>query len=199
MKKYAWIACVILWHASPGTTQAGVIVNIQEFGSNVVVTGSGTINTTALSNIGTTNNFGLVEGGFPLGSFVVVGPTQIVSQQVYSGITGPPIFGTGPQFRADSGAGNTFGVVANNVLDLPIGYVSGSFLKGTSTYSGQTVSSLGLTPGTYVYTWGSGSSADSFAVNISPVPEPATLTLLGIGIAGMAGYAWRRKRQRATV
>jgi hypothetical protein len=30
--------------------------------------------------------------------------------------------------------------------------------------------------------------------SLGPVPEPSTLTLLGIGIAGMAGYVWRRKR-----
>jgi hypothetical protein len=27
--------------------------------------------------------------------------------------------------------------------------------------------------------------------------EPGSLTLLGIGIAGMAGYAWRRRKQQA--
>src|SRR5260370_941061 len=37
-----------------------------------------------------------------------------------------------------------------------------------------------------------------FLYEIAPVPEPATFALFAIGIAGMAGYAWRR-RQLATV
>jgi hypothetical protein len=36
-------------------------------------------------------------------------------------------------------------------------------------------------------------------VATASVPEPTTLTLLSIGIAGMAGYAWRRKKQQAKV
>jgi PEP-CTERM motif-containing protein len=33
--------------------------------------------------------------------------------------------------------------------------------------------------------------------DVSATPEPASVTLLGIGIAGMAGYGWRRRRSTA--
>jgi hypothetical protein len=35
------------------------------------------------------------------------------------------------------------------------------------------------------------------AVSSSTTPEPASLTLIGIGAFGMMGYAWRRRRQQA--
>jgi hypothetical protein len=38
---------------------------------------------------------------------------------------------------------------------------------------------------------------DFDSVTLTPVPEPSTLTLLGLGIAGMAGCAWRRRKANA--
>jgi hypothetical protein len=37
-----------------------------------------------------------------------------------------------------------------------VGYVSGGALSVTSTYANPTFSSLGVTPGTYEWTWGDG-------------------------------------------
>jgi hypothetical protein len=32
---------------------------------------------------------------------------------------------------------------------------------------------------------------------VSPVPEPASLTLFGLGLVPLAGYAWRRRQKAA--
>ena len=69
-------------------------------------------------------------------------------------------------------------------------------LSDTATWDDTTISGLGLTPGTYTWTWGSGATADSFVINIPPVPEPTTLTLLGSALFGL-GVVYLRRRAKA--
>ena len=56
------------------------------------------------------------------------------------------------------------------------------------------VASLGLTPGTYEWTWGTGMDADSFTLQIGPAGVPdtgSTLSLLSFASLGLV--ALRRK------
>jgi hypothetical protein len=72
--------------------------------------------------------------------------------------------------------------------------MSGDPLSDTSTYDNATFASLGATPGTYTWTWGSGAHADSFTLQIgaAAVPEPSTWAMMLLGFAGL-GFAGHRK------
>lgn len=110
-------------------------------------------------------------------------------------ISGPSDFGAGPVFLSSSGGGDTVGIFTVGVVLLPVDYVSGSALSDTSTWDSSTIAGLALTQGTYVYTWGSEATADSFTVNIgdSPTPEPGTTYLLGV--AGVSLVIHRLRKQ----
>jgi hypothetical protein len=97
---------------------------------------------------------------------------------------------------------NLFNFDSNTVLYVPQGYVSGAPLSGTATWEGETIDSLGLFPGTYVWSWGDSAAADSFTLVIvapdgpgTPVPEPAAALLLGAGLLGLGAV----RRCRPTV
>ena len=97
---------------------------------------------------------------------------------------------------ASSGSGDRVGIDQDSgELFAPAGYVSGSSLSSSDTWDSRNFASLGVTPGTYVWTWGSGADADSFTLQIgaTAVPEPASLTLLAMGLAGL-GMVLRTRR-----
>lgn len=79
-------------------------------------------------------------------------------------------------------------------LGVPLAYVSGSALSSSMEFANQTFASIGLKPGTYIRTWGSGSNADSLTVRIGPaaVPEPASVLMVGVGLLTLAGVRHRR-------
>jgi hypothetical protein len=151
-------------------------VTLTEEGPNVVATGSGAINTTALVLLSHQSNFAGIEPKF---AAIFTGPTSFPLNTVYAGLTGPTNFGSGSQTLASSGSGMFVGVAGlSGSIYVPRDYVSGMPVMSTLTWDNATFASLGVTPGTYVWKWGSGANAGSF-------------TLRALGGAGFAGHKRR--------
>ena len=100
---------------------------------------------------------------------------------------------------ATSGSGDFTGIVplAGN-LHPPGGYISGDWLSGEATFAGADFEDLGLTPGTYVWSWGAGPHADTFTVQIG-VPEPSTWAILVVGFGGVGLVGYRRTRKAKAI
>ena len=149
------------------SAQAGYTVTLREVGSNVVATGSGAIDLTGLTFAGFFLH--LVPAIDPQDAFIRTGSYSSVD--FYSAeFSGPTSFGGGAITYASSGSGSIVAISLGHILTVPREYVSGTFLSDSATYSDQTIATLGVTPGTYVWTWGSGAN-QNFTLQI-PVPPP---------------------------
>jgi hypothetical protein len=127
-------------------------------------------------------------------AFVAPGTDQGDESLCSVGLNGPFEIGPGPYTNSDAATGEP--TVLNgsaNYICVPSGYLSGTALAGTTTWDNTTITGLGLTPGTYTWTWGTGPAADSFVVNVAAVPEPASLSLAAIAAATLL----RRSRRTA--
>jgi len=191
--------------------QAGYIVTLTEgpdpsnpLVDDVFANGSGPLDLTDLTP--PSSNGGTVALINPMGAFggtIRTGPTSFTGDMAYSGATGPGSFGSGTTTTlASSGSGDLVAVTGfvgagASFIDVPVNYVSGNPLSDNSTYDSATFASLGVTPGTYKWTWGTGAHADSLTLDIvapaAGVPEPASLALLAVALAGL-GMVVRLRR-----
>src|SRR5262249_17695709 len=116
---------------------------------------------------------------------------------LYTGFTGPTSFGSGFFFFPNTGSGDTVGIDAQSfggLLAVPPGYLSGAALSGSITFSSSTFASLGVTPATYTWTWGTGLPNQNFTLRIAAAGVPdggSTVTLFGVALLGLV--AFRRK------
>jgi hypothetical protein len=155
-------------------SRAAYTMSFQQVGPDVVATGSGSIDFTDLSFLVSESvNPQIV----PFLGTATLGATPMVAINFYDTISGPSSFGPGGPLFADSGSGAGVGLSSTaDAVGFPSNYVSGSPLGvSTDTWSSQTFSSLGLTPGTYEYTWGTGLDADSLTLQIGPAVVSAPL------------------------
>lgn len=208
ISKLCTIGTALLSFGVTNSVKATYIVDAVESGGNVVLTGraGGSLNLSAWSNpINTTTRgqMGVLGGVLGVGAsqtnFYQTGFNFMAADPFRSG-TAPVVTAspnspdnTGPYIGVANGAGGQ--------LLVPINYVSGAILpSSSSTYFGQTFASLGMTPGTYEWSWGSNddesSSADSYILNIietttNSVPDGGS-TLLLLGIAMLVGFTFQR-------
>lgn len=186
--------------------QAAYTITMQQVGPDVVATGSG-----SFSLAGLTPTLVGVGGGavIPSNGLAGVGPVApLPGVQMYAApMSGPASFGIGAASIANSGTGAGVGINrAVSAFGVPIGYVANTPLgTSTATWTGQTLASLGITPGTYVWTWGAGPTADSFTLIVNAAPAPAAATSVPtlsewgtISLAAMLalmGFATVRRRK----
>lgn len=193
-----WLCAGLLLGAP--AADAAIVLNIRQVGQDVTIEGSGSANLSALSLAGSSTSF----TNSLTGQEAYAGPAAFANGVVdlWQGLAGPLAFNPNPIVELPDAAGSSgdlFGIMADNGsgsarLVLPQGYLSGSSLSGSSLFPNTDLASIGLTPGTYSWLWGSGATADSLnVVIVDPVAVPAPLPLAGAAFAFSWASALRRR------
>ena len=180
------------------SAQAIVTINAVESGGDVLFEGEGTLDLSALT-LEIDELYGVspfINAGVSTGVLRVGDPVTNPIENYVGAISGGGPFGTGR--NSDGvGTGDIFGASTSFIgpapaIEVPDGYVSGDLLAGTATFSGHTFVTLGLTPGTYVWSWGSVADGnnDSLVLNIGAVSVPEsgqTILCMILGITAIVG------------
>ncbi len=209
------LACVLLSAGTPANASTYTVQMLQvpdalqSSGFDVVATGSGTINITNLSFSPVSTLAQMVPSASVL---ITGGPGTVAADQVSLAFSsGFSSFGPGGGHSPNTSSGNIAGLAGGTLgagaLYVPVGYNGTDTLSNSATWNNATLASLGLTPGTYIWTWTNpipaapifaATTANTFTIQIGSapvVPLPATLPLFATGLGALGLLGWRRKKK----
>ena len=192
----------VVFSAAMQPVEAGFIFYAEQSGTNVVINGTGSINTTGLGTFsfpfGSGFSTNIQQNALGIGTSVA--PTGYINAVVSGPANVAPLLsGSSINTSLTSGGFFQIGSVTSPTLYLPTTYVSNTPFSNSATWYGQTMSSWGWpTNGTWaspvtVGTWTT-NNGDTFSV--IAVPEPTQL--VSVAAVGAMFGAWRlRKLRRA--
>ena len=194
--------------ATPHRADALITVTVREVAGDVLVQASGTYLTTGLTletslpSFYPSNPFSSVPQLEGPANFILTGEAGAGNNNAYlwrfNTVTAKPGTPFGTQLAgADIGSGPAVGIDQGFDPDVYVILPSGndcitspcSINGSDSIYNLQSISSLGLTPGTYTWAWGT-SEDQRLTLEIEAVPGP--LPALG----GATAFAWSRRLRR---
>jgi hypothetical protein len=195
----ALIAAIVLSVMTAKNAQAAYVVTFKQIGANVVELGSGALDTTNLIK-----GMKVFDSTAFMAPFVRGFESGAENQPVviYGFLNGPSSFGPNGYSTPSLSDGDAIGIRGDrsvSALVLSPRYVSGRQLTEFSVYDDASFASLGMIPGLYVWSWGSGAHADTFSIDIiagsgpQTVPELSTWAMMLLGFAGLGYAAVKRK------
>lgn len=150
-------------------------MTIAQSGAGVVATASGTLVTTGLPGGSSGPSVAMLEYVSATDYAYLLGATGIGVATYHSPtfVTAQPLHATALARTADSSTGGAVGVDGvggpSPILVVPNGYVSGTPISATATWTNTTLAGLSLVPGAYVFSYG----ADSITFNVVAPQPPA--------------------------